>query len=249
MNKNHYEEKKRRIVNDLHEIFILNANNIDNYKEANPINLIIINTNYVFENNFLEIIINGKQKNNVKKIITSDLVITKYFGKILKDFEYLFPSCDTIQVNTFDNNCEKISRIIDCLGVVKNLEYILDDHIFINYEFRNLYWFFIGSLLNGFLVNIKNIILRNKVDTDNFNDFITNKITKFDIINKNNLYVLNFLIKNKFENFCFQNNVIESNKYINLVNFKFIDFYGNIMLDGNLININQITIFEKYEIM
>lgn len=233
--------KKRRIENNTQEFFILNSNNINNYKYSNPINLIIINTNYRFENIFLETIINGGMKENVIKIITSDLVISKYIEKISNTFGYLFPTCDTIQVNSFNNDFTNLSTIIDNLKIVKNLEYNLDEHIFINNNPDNSYLCFIGLLLTGYLTNIKNITIRNKTNMYNFNDFISRKIIQDDIINKHNSYQINLIYKARgFENIhTEEGNFLAHNKYINLINFKFIDFNEKMILNDILINVNQ----------
>ena len=242
--------ERRRIENNItQEYFILNLNNMSNYKDSNPINLIIINTSNIFNDIFLEVILNGGMKENVKKIITLDLVILRYIEKIIGVFGKLFPQCDTIQINSFDNIYTDISNIIDRLKIIKNIEYNLDEHIFINYEFKNEYMYFIGAVLTGFLINIKNIIIRNKTNINDFNNFITEKIIQENIVEKHNEYSLNFIKNNGFENICLFNNQIISNKYTNLIKFIFIDFYGNIIINDTLINLNQKEFFEKCSLM
>jgi hypothetical protein len=241
--------KKRRIENNIQDFFILNMNNVYNYKDTNPINLIIINTSYNFDNNFLKTIINGGMKENVYKIITSDIVIIKYVEKFSCNFQYLFPMCDSIQINSFDNNYMNISSIIDNLQIITNLEYILDDHIFLNCKFKDYYLHFIGMLLTGYLVNIKNITIRVKTNIDNFNDFIINKIIQDDIVQKHNSYSIGLIKQKKIENVCYENGVVVQNKYVNLINFKLIDYYGKVILNDTLINLNQDALFEKCIVM
>ena len=81
--------KKRRLfynVNNI-DIFILNMNNLDNYKLVDPDELILINSSNEYSNIFYQTICEGGTKFNVKKIITYDSVITEYIKYIEQNFE------------------------------------------------------------------------------------------------------------------------------------------------------------------
>jgi len=124
--------KKRRLFYNVDnvDIFILNINNIENYKLVDPDELIIINSSNEYSNIFFQTICKGGTKFNVKKIITSDSAITEYIKYIEQNFELLYPNCHTIQINSYTNNFFLISRIIDDLNIIKNLEYVLNDYVF-----------------------------------------------------------------------------------------------------------------------
>ena len=67
-------------------IFILNMNNLDNYKSIDPDELIIVYSSNEYSNILYQTICEGGTKFNVKKLITSDSVINEYI-KYLEAFK------------------------------------------------------------------------------------------------------------------------------------------------------------------
>lgn len=195
-----------------YDIFILNINNHENFINSNPINLIIINTSYNYSKIFLSIIFCSGIKSNVKKIMTTDSIIKKYFFNE-NDFKKIFPNCNTIQVNSFDNNFFNIPLIIDNLEIVEKIEYNLDDNIFVN-DIFNKYYYFFESILTSYLSNIKCLVIKNKTNINDFNNFIIKTIQRTNIISK----------KYNKPNYIY-------NKSINLLNFIFIDYNNKIIIN------------------
>ena len=201
------------VENDNHcNIFILNINNHENFINSNPINLIIINTSYNYSKKFLSMIFCSGIKSNVKKIITTDSIIKKYFFNE-NDFKKIFPNCNTIQVNSFDNNFFNIPLIIDNLEIIEKIEYNLDDNIFVNNIFTKYYYFF-ESILTSYLANIKYLVIKNKTNINDFNNFIIKTIQRTNIISK----------KYNKPNYIY-------NKSVNLLNFIFIDYNNKIIIN------------------
>ena len=218
---------KKKIMNV--DVFILNNDNLDNYNLVDPNELIIIYSSNYYSEIFLHSIINGGTKFNVRKIITSDSVIVKYLQRINSSFQKLFPNCKTIQINSFQNNFLLISRIIDNTQIIQNIEYILNDYIFINYSgFK--YNFFTESLFTGGLSNIKYIKIINNITFESecsIDKKINKNIINLDIIEKNN--------KNQFDKMIKQN---IDNKYVNNIYFEYIDKKNNIYFNSCVMNIN-----------
>lgn len=229
------QNKKRRLCNDNNtnsdDIFVLNMNNLDNYKLSNPNELIIINSSTEYSEIFYSTIINGGIKSNIKKIITLDLVITKYIKYMEQQFILLFPNCFTIQVNSFSNEFYLISQIIDNFKIIKNIEYILNDYIFLNNSIYR-YNFFTKSIFTGSLSNILSIKIINNITQDIdccIGKKIISNIVDFDQIENINKSLLNDIIQ-------YQINDCNVNKIL----FEYIDTKMNIHIKKNIYNIINI---------
>lgn len=213
------------------DIFILNRDNLENYKYVDPNELLIIDTSYDYSNIFYKTIIEGGIKSNVKKIITSDLVIRKYFFYIEQEFELYFPYCDTIHIYTLSNDFILISGIIDDLKIIKNIEYILDNNVFFNnsvIKYNNFTKsFFIGSLSNISFVKIINKITK-ETDCTVERKIIENIIDFNEIDNKNKSQLYNIKKYNI------------DNMYINNILLEYIDKKMNIHVKKNIYNITDI---------
>lgn len=221
--------KKRRLNDNIDDIFILNTNNLDNYKLVNPEELIIINTSNNYSNIFYQTICEGGIKTNVKKIITSDLVITNYISYI-KQFDILFPNCDTTQINTFSNDFRLISRILDDLMIIKNIEYVLNDYICYNNSIYK-YFYFTKSFFTGGLSNISSIKITNNI-TKEIECSVEKKIIKniidFEQIEEINKSVLNDIKKYELDNSSINNILFEyidkkTNQHIKKIIHNIID--------------------------
>jgi hypothetical protein len=204
------QNKKIRLYDNV-DIFILNMNNLDNYKLIDPNELIIINSSNEYSNIFYQTIVEGGTKTNVKKIITSDSIISEYIKYIEQEFQFLFPNCDTIQISSYTNNFMLISRIIDDLNIIKNIEYILNDYVFFkNSIFNYIYFtksFFTGSLSNiSFIKIINNITKETKCSIEKK---ILENIIDFNIIEEMNKSQLNDIKKYKLGNSCINNILFE----------------------------------------
>ena len=216
--------KKNKIKN---LVFILNKDNYNNYYDVNPNELIIIYSSGEYLEIFKQTILNGKEKNNVSKIITSDLVIVKYIKYITNIFKNIYPNCKTIQINSFENDFNNISSIIDNIQIIQNVEFILNDYIYNNNSLNKYINFFTNSFLTTNLLNIKYIKIINKIETvpdcsiDKINIY---NIVDFNLIKKNNLLRLNIIkkynINQKFiNNIYFEYNDIKKNKFTtNIIN-------------------------------
>lgn len=231
----YHKKKKKKIEIELNT-FVLNTVNTINYKNSDPDELIIINTSLNYIEEFLQSITNGGTKYNVKKIITTDLVIVKYFINIEKMFFSLFPNCDTIQINLFSNDFVLISRIIDDLITIKNIEYKLNDNIY-NYNSVIKYKYFYDSFFTGSLVNIKNIKIINNIDINKTNCIIEKNIIA-------NIVIPNMIDdRNNFQlNYIKKHNVNKSN--INIIYFEYFDAKKKIYFLKNIINIVNIDFIE-----
>jgi hypothetical protein len=223
---NQFENKKkiRRIENS---VFILNMNSIDNYKNVDPNELIIINTEREFSQKFMNVITSGKIKFNVKKIITSDSIIIKYIKNIQNIFLILFPNCTSIQINSLENNFNLISTIIDNTKIIKNIEYILNDNIKLSNSLYK-YKLFTETFLTGNLLNIKKIkIIKNiTIDTEcavEKNNI--DNIVDFNLLQTNNNYILQIIEKYGISSNC-----------INYINLEYINMNKNINRNTILLN-------------
>jgi hypothetical protein len=222
--------KKRRLYDDFN-IFILNMNNLDSYKLVDPDELIIINTSYEYSNIFYQTIFEGGTKINVKKIITSDSVITKYIKYIEQKFELIFPNCDTIQINSYNNNFLLISKIIDDLRIIKNIEYVLNDYIFFSNSISK-YIYFTKSFFTCSLSNILFIKIINNITNETkccIEKKIIENIIDFNQIEEINKSQLDNIKKYKIDNSCINNILIE-----------YIDKKNNIFIKKNVYNIMDI---------
>ena len=238
------------------DIFILNKNSVSEFANINPIELIIINTDFCYSSDFFNYLNNifPDSKSNTKKIITSDSVVVKYFNYLDKKFNQIFPNCNTIVINTFENNFTSISKILDDLEI-KNVEYNLDYHTLMNNSIYN-YKYFFDNFFNGSISNIENIIIRNRINCEDYNyqfdsidiNIINTIITK-DKINQQNNNQINNIIKLDISDKCYidkHNLSTENNfnpKYINLLNIKYIDDKNNIVILDKIINIKQNQLF------
>lgn len=213
------------------DIFILNMNNLNSYKLVDPDELIIINTSYEYSNIFYQTIFEGKTKINVKKIITSDSIVTEYIKYNEQKFELIFPNCETIQINSHTNNFLLISRIIDDLMIIKNVEYVLNDYVF----FRNSiykYIYFTKSFFTGGLSNITFIKIINNITNEtkcSIEKKIVDNIIDFNQIEEINKSQLDDIKKYKIDN-----------SSINNILLKYIDKKKNIYIYKNIINIIDI---------
>ncbi len=223
--ENENPNKIRKIENS---VFILNMNNLNNYFQANPDELIIVYSSQEYSHQFMLTIINAGTKSNVKKIITSDSVIMKYIKYIENTFGTFFPNCITIQINALENDFNLITRILDDIGIIKNIEYVLNDCIFYsNSSYK--YKFFTQSLLTGNLLNIKYIKIINNILTEptcSIAKKIINNIIDFEFIEKNNKLQSDTIIKYDI-----------NPKHINYIYFEYIDKKNNKFFNANLVNI------------
>lgn len=238
------------------DVFILNKNSIGEFDKINPVELIIINTDYFYSPDFFLSInnINPHTKSNTKKIITSDIIVTIYFNYLDKKIYQLFPNCTTIVINTFQNNFSNISKIIDDLEI-KNVEYVLDSHVFLNNSIYN-YGNFFESFFNGTIANIKNVTIKNQIDYDKkinkqdimFDTVIENIIKTFvtaDKINKNNIRQINNIINWDLIDKCMLDKQTFNPKYINLINIEYVDENNNILIADKIINIKENVLFSE----
>lgn len=227
------KSKKKRIELNT---FVLNTSNIFNYTKSNPDELIIIDTSFNYSKSLLQTIIDGGTKQNVKKITTSDSVIVKYFTCIEKMFQILFPNCKTMHINSFSNNYFIISRVIDDLMVVENVEYRLNNYVFI-YNSTPKYKFFYESFFTGSLANIKNVKIINDIDDSKTScviekNIIANIIVP-SIIDKKNSIQLDYIKKY---------NVDKS--HINNIYFEYVDNKRNVYFSKYIINVANIDFVE-----
>ena len=212
-----------------------NNTNTINYKYSNPDELLIINTSFTYSETFLQAIIKGGIKPNVKKIITSDSIVVKYLDRIEIKFSILFPNCKTIQINSLENKFFMISRIIDDLKIIENIEYKLNNYVFFNDSLYN-YKYFSDLFFTNELSNIKYVKIINDIDDNESNCYIEKNIIKniinFDIINEKNNLQINSINKNNIN--VYNNNILY---------FEYIDHKRNILFSTNIININEIILF------
>lgn len=227
------KSKKKRIeVNT----FILNTSNLFNYVYSNPDELIIIDTSFNYSKELLKSIIDGGIKPNIKKITTSDSVIVKYFICIEKMFSTLYPNCKTIQINSFSNDYFIISRVIDDLMVVENVEYKLNNYVFIHNS-QSKYKYFYESFFTGSLANIKYVKIINNIDDDK-----TNCIIEKNIIT--NIIVPSIIdIKNETQvEYIKKYNITKSQ--INNIYFEYIDNKRNVYFSKYIINVSNIDFID-----
>lgn len=223
--------KRRRLCDDDNDVFILNTNNLHNYKFVNPKELIIINTSNEYSNIFYQNIVEGGIKTNVKKIITSDYVVTEYIKYIEQKFELMFPNCETIQINSYVNNFLLISRIIDDLRIIKNIEYVFNDYIFLKKSISK-YIYFTKSFFTGGLSNITFIKIINNITKEtkcSIENRIVDNIIDFKQIEEINNSLLNDMKKYKLDN-----------SQINNILLEYIDKKKNISIKKNIYNIIDI---------
>lgn len=229
------KNKKKRIEIEL-DIFVLTTSNTTNYKYSNPDELIIVNSLFNYSQSFFESIIDGGIKSNVKKIITSDSVVVRYLANIEKRFSSLFPNCKSIQINSLDNEFVLISRIIDDLRIVENVEYKLNDYIFL-YNSILKYKYFYETFFTCSLANIKYVKITNDIDESKTNctiekNQIINIITPNTIDEKNKLQI-ELINKHNIDKSC-----------INNLYFEYIDNKRNVFFSKNIINIVDIDFIE-----
>ncbi len=225
---NENPSKIRKIENT---VFILNRNSMDDYYFANPTELIIVYSFNNYSHQFMQTIIKAGLKSNVKKIITSDSVIIKYIKQIENMFETFFPNCKTIQINALENDFNLITRILDDIEIIKNIEYVLNDSIYYSNSFYK-YKFFTQSILTGNLLNIKYIKIINNITTEpkcSIEKNIVNNIVDFELIDKNNKLQLDLIKKYDI-----------SSKSINYICFDYVNKQKNEYFNVNLINIVNI---------
>lgn len=229
------KSKKKRIEIELNT-FVLNASNIFNYINSNPDELIIIETSFNYSKILFQSIIDGGTKQNVKKIITSDLVIIKYFDSIEKMFSTLFPNCRTMLINSFSNDYFIISRVIDDLKIVKNIEYKFNDYVFIRNSLIK-YKYFYESFFTGSLANIKYVKIINDIDDNKTNCVIEKKqITNIiipNIIDKKNQTQIDYIKKY---------NIPQS--HLNNLYFEYVDNKRNVYFSKYIVNVVNIDIIE-----
>ena len=225
---NYSKNKKKRIEIEQY-VFILNTSNATNYIYSNPNELIIVNSSFNYSESFMCSIIDGGVKLNVKKIITSDLVIAKYFANIDKIFSSLFPNCKTIQINSFKNDFISISHIIDNLMIIENIEYKLNDYVFINGSIAK-YKCFYDTFFTGNLVNIKYVIIINDINENETNCCVEKNqiinIIDSNIIDKKNKLQFDLINKYNIDKF-----------HINNLHFEYIDNKRKVYFSKNIINI------------
>lgn len=227
------KSKKQRIELNT---FVLNDTNIFNYSYSNPDELIIIDTSFNYSEILLQSIIDGGSKPNIKKITTSDSVIVKYFICIEKMFSTLYPNCKTIQINSFSNDYFIISRVIDELMVVENVEYKLNDYVFINNSTLK-YKYFHESFFTGSLANIKYVKIINDINDSKINciiekNIITNIIVPCTIDKKNEIQ-LDYIKKYNVEK-----------SHINKLYFEYVDNKRNVYFSKYIINVANIDFID-----
>lgn len=225
---NNIEQNKKRKINQNQNEFVLNNINCQYYKFINPEELIIIDSpnNYLYD--LLKTIIDGGTKLNIKKIITSDSVIIKYFGHIGEQFKILFPNCSCLQINSLENNFVSISQIIDKLTIIRTIEYIFNDFIFFSNSIIK-YKYFTEAFFTCYLSNIKHIKIINKITFTPICRVENNIITS--IINWNLIEKKNQLTLNEIKNLNFKSTSINS------IFLEYFDSKNNIYINTNVINI------------
>jgi hypothetical protein len=230
--------KKRRLyynvdnISDV-DIFILNMNNLDNYKSIDPDELILVNSSNEYSNIFYQTICEGGTKFNVKKIITTDSVITEYIKYIEQKFELLYPNCHIIQICSYTNNFLLISRIIDDLKIIKNIEYVLNDYVFFKNSISK-YIYFTKSFFTGNLSNISFIKIINNITIET-NCTVEKKIVE-NIINFNQIDEINKSQLNNIKKYKLYNSSI------NNILFEYIDKKNNLHIKKIIHNIIDIDI-------
>lgn len=241
------------------DIFILNKNSLSEFANINPEELIIINTDFLYSYEFFQCLNNilPDNKCNTRKIITSDLVIVKYFKYLNKKLNQIFPNCDTIVINTFENNFVSISNILDDLSV-KNVEYNLDNYTLMSNSIYK-YQYFFEHFFNDSISNIENITIRNKINCE-YNNYQTSTISENiirtiitkDKINQKNINQINNIIKWGVCDECFVGKnylfgeCIFNSKHINLLNIKYIDIKNNILISDKIIIIKEHTLLDEH---
>lgn len=238
-----YSNKKRKIFNYV-DVFVLNKYNQLEYKYVNPNELIIINTSNNYSNDFFELLVNSGIKTYVKKIITSDSVVVKYIKEISKTFKNIFPNCKTIQINALENDFVQISRIIDDLEIIKNVEYRLNNYVCLHNSLLK-YKYFFDYFFTGSLSNIKYVEIFNDISNENIECLVEKKIIgeiiSQKIIKKKNNSLLSDIKKY---------NVSETD--INYIYLKYIDTKRNIGFDTYIVNIKDIDytddIFDMFDV-
>lgn len=245
--QNKYIKNKRKRIESCLETFVLNTMNTHNYYHTDPDELIIIDTSENYIKKILQSIVCGGIKQNVKKIITSDSVIVKYFACIEKLFSILYPNCLTIQVNSFSNNFSTISTIIDNFTIVENIEYKLNNYVFMNNSVIK-YKYFFESFFTGSLSNIKYVKIINDIDIDTGMGTGTGTGTGTGVRNKKVNCVIE---KNQITNIIVQSTVDEINKlqsdyiinfnidksFINNLHLEYVDNKRNVHFEKYIINI------------
>lgn len=235
--ENLYKKRKISIDKELNFIkipqintFILNSNNINEYKNINPDELIIIYSSENYSKKFLQSIIDGGIKNNIKKIITSDSVIIKYLDKIGDKFLNLFPNCQILRINSLANDFVLISRIINNLKIVNNIEYILNDCVFFNnsvLKYKHFFYLFFSCDLS----NLKYIKIINNIK--NLSDCEVEKNIILNIVN-----IKKIEKKNNIQNYIISKyNTKKEN--IHNINLEYVDIKRNISINEKIINIKE----------
>lgn len=233
------------------DIFILNKNSINEFEQINPVELLIINTDFFYSPEFFYSInnINPDNKSNTKKIITSDIIITTYFNYLDKKIYQLFPNCTSITISSFQNNFSNISKILDDLEI-KNVEYILDSNVFLNNSIY-YYQYFFESFFNGKISNIKNVIIKNEIISDEANnqdtviENILKKLITKEKISKKNSTQMNNIIEWDLKDKCMLDNKTFNPKYINLISIKYINKNNNSIIIDKIINIKEHVLFSE----
>lgn len=246
INSNSNPYKKRRLYYNIDNpnpnpkpnpnpnIFILNMNNLDNYKSIDPDELIIVYSSNEYSNMLYQTICEGGTKFNVKKIITSDSVINEYIKYIEPaNYELLYPNCHTIQINSYSNNFILISRIIDDLKIIKNIEYVLNDYIFYKNSISK-YISFTKSFLTGKLSNISFIKIINNI-TKEINCTVEKKIVD-NIVNFNKIEELDKSILNDILNYNLDNSSV------NNILLEYIDKKNNVYFQKIIRNIVDVDL-------
>ncbi len=236
---------KKPCLKHTDEYFILSMDSVQLYTDSDPIILILINSNYGFSKYFLDKIIDGGVKNNLTKIITSDSVVLRYIYQLIDIFPKIFPNCNCIQINSFENNFNRIFEFIDSIGSVKNIEFKINDYA-INFNFSsvNNYSHLFELLSATNFSNIKSIKIINELSEPN----ILDRIFNIDFI-KNLISIRNDLKYNEIKKYFFSNphedlnwTLALLNKihiYTNTINVKYIGKNGVMLLDENLLNIKN----------